>query len=341
MSSRPFRSAHMFSKAEASSFAPTQSPPFALTIDARQRVDLEMKAGQVNETVTVSAMPTLLETETSSRSQVIGTKQIEDLPLNGRSYADLVLLAPGVRQVLPREPEHDQPRGIVQRERPAQRVQQLPARRSGQQLLRHIEPGFRERKHSAFAGCRLRVPAGDQQLQRRVWPRVRRCDQRQHPPRHQQFHGRAWDYVRNTDFNAIGPFPPSSGKKPAFIRNQFGATFGGPIWKDHTFFFLDWESVRQIALSFGTVTLPTAEQRSGTFLLHSAAGTTAADSAAEPDHRQGLRQRHHSGGRPDTVCPRCPGCASAAEQRSCCEHERRVLQQLLCVSPRHDQRRQG
>jgi len=90
-----------------------------------------------------------------------------------------------------------------------------------------------------------------------------------------QFHGRAWDYDRNTVFNAIGPFPPSSGKKPAFIRNQFGATFGGPIWKDHTFFFLDWESVRQIALSFGTVTLPTAEQRSGTFLVHAAAGTTA------------------------------------------------------------------
>ena len=52
----------------------------------------------VNETVTVSSVPTALETETSSRGQVIGTQEIEDLPLNGRSYADLALLAPGVRK---------------------------------------------------------------------------------------------------------------------------------------------------------------------------------------------------------------------------------------------------
>ena len=85
-------------KGEAASFGPTQTAPFTLTTNARQRVDLELKAGSINETVTVSSAPTALETETSSRSQVIGTKQIEDLPLNGRSYADLVLLAPGVRK---------------------------------------------------------------------------------------------------------------------------------------------------------------------------------------------------------------------------------------------------
>src|SRR5437016_13444322 len=63
-----------------------------------------------------------------------------------------------------------------------------------------------------------------------------------------------------------------SGVKPAFIRNQFGGTLGGPIWRDHTFFFMDYEGIRQIALSFGTASLPTLEQRSGTFLLHPASG---------------------------------------------------------------------
>src|SRR6185437_5071792 len=72
-------------KAEAKSFAPAQTPSFTLTTDARQRVDLEMKAGSANEVVTVTSAPTALETETSSRSQVVGTKQIEELPLNGRS----------------------------------------------------------------------------------------------------------------------------------------------------------------------------------------------------------------------------------------------------------------
>src|SRR4029077_9188995 len=78
-------------KGEAASFGPTQTAPFTLTTNARQRVDLELKTGSVNETGTAGSIASALETETSSRSQVIGTKQIEELPLNGRSYADLAL----------------------------------------------------------------------------------------------------------------------------------------------------------------------------------------------------------------------------------------------------------
>ncbi len=62
--------------------------------NARQRVDVVLKAGSVSEEVTVTSAAQLLDTETSSHSTVIGTKQVEDLPLNGRSYADLVLLVP-------------------------------------------------------------------------------------------------------------------------------------------------------------------------------------------------------------------------------------------------------
>ena len=83
---------------EAAGFERAQTAPFTLTTDSRQRVDLSMKPGSVSETVTVSAAPTVLETETSSRGQVVGHEQIENLPLNGRSYADLALLAPGVRK---------------------------------------------------------------------------------------------------------------------------------------------------------------------------------------------------------------------------------------------------
>src|SRR5690242_13013699 len=74
--------------AEATGFQRSETAPFTLTIAARQRVDVTLKPGSVSETVTVSAAPTLLETETSSNSTVVGTRQVEDLPLNGRSYAD-------------------------------------------------------------------------------------------------------------------------------------------------------------------------------------------------------------------------------------------------------------
>ena len=83
---------------QATGFERVQTPPFTVTTNARQRVDVTMKPGSVNESVTVSAAPSVLETETSSRGQVVGTREIENLPLNGRSYADLTLLAPGVRK---------------------------------------------------------------------------------------------------------------------------------------------------------------------------------------------------------------------------------------------------
>src|SRR5207302_7220068 len=84
-----------------------------------------------------------------------------------------------------------------------------------------------------------------------------------------QFHGRAWIYDRNTIFNAIGPFLAPGATKPKFIQNQFGGTFGGPIWKDHTFFFVDYEGLRRIFNNAATgSTLPTAAQRSGNFFLN-------------------------------------------------------------------------
>ena len=83
---------------EASGFRGAKTDTFNLSTDSRQRVDIQVKPGEVNQVVEVGAAAQLLETETSSRSQIIGQKEVENLPLNGRSYADLVLLTPGVRK---------------------------------------------------------------------------------------------------------------------------------------------------------------------------------------------------------------------------------------------------
>ncbi len=257
---------------EAQGFEKSQTPPFRLTTDSRQRVDFSMKPGSVSETVTVSSAPTVLETETTSRGQVVGTQQIENLPLNGRSYADLALLAPGVRK------------SFLEDQSPTSREASFNV--NGQRsafnnfLLNGLDNNSYGTSNQGFANENI-PPSPDAVSEFRletdnysaeygrasgavINASIRRGTN--------QFHGRAWDYIRNTVFNGIGPFKPISGVKPAFIRNQFGGTFGGPIWRDHTFFFMDYEGVRQIALSFGTASLPTLEQRSGTFLLHPASG---------------------------------------------------------------------
>src|SRR5688572_22674535 len=71
---------------------------FIVTVNARQRVDLMLQMGDISETITVEAAASQLETDNSSRGTIIGTQQIVDLPLNGRSYAELAQLAPGVRR---------------------------------------------------------------------------------------------------------------------------------------------------------------------------------------------------------------------------------------------------
>jgi hypothetical protein len=261
--------------AEATNFDRVQTQPFTVTTDARQRVDISMKPGSVNETVTVSSAPSVLETETSSRGQVIGTQTIENLPLNGRSYADLALLAPGVRK------------SFLENQSTTSREASFNV--NGQRsafnnfLLNGLDnnsygtsnQGFENENippsPDAVSEFRLETDNYSAEYGRASGAVVNASIRRGT----NQFHGRAWDYIRNTDLNAIGPFAPSGGVKPTFIRNQFGGTFGGPIWRDHTFFFMDYEGTRQIFKSFAAATLPTPEQSSGTFLLHRLDGSTA------------------------------------------------------------------
>ena len=61
------------------------------------------------------------------------------------------------------------------------------------------------------------------------------------------FHGTVWEFNRNTALNAVGFFKPTSGVKPKLQRNQFGGVFGGPIVRNRTFFFADYEGFRQIS----------------------------------------------------------------------------------------------
>jgi hypothetical protein len=59
-----------------------------------------------------------------------------------------------------------------------------------------------------------------------------------------QLHGAAWEFLRNTNLNAVGFFKPTGGAKPVYIQNQFGGAAGGPVKKDKLFLFGDYEGLR-------------------------------------------------------------------------------------------------
>ncbi|NYF53657.1 carboxypeptidase-like regulatory domain-containing protein [Tunturiibacter gelidoferens] len=88
--------------AQASGFDVSTTQIFTVTVNARQRVDVALKIGSNSETVTVGSAAALLETDSSERGQVIGTREVENLPLNGRAYADLAA-GPGCASEYPRE----------------------------------------------------------------------------------------------------------------------------------------------------------------------------------------------------------------------------------------------
>ena len=85
-------------RAEAPGFSAAVAANVNVTVNARQRVDLTLQVGQVTEVVNVVESTPLLETDSSSKGQVINQRQIVNLPIRGRTYSSLALLVPGVRE---------------------------------------------------------------------------------------------------------------------------------------------------------------------------------------------------------------------------------------------------
>ncbi|HZS06373.1 MAG TPA: carboxypeptidase regulatory-like domain-containing protein [Blastocatellia bacterium] len=249
--------------AELQGFSTAVAEKVEVVVNARQRVDLAMQPGAVSESVVITDAAQLLETDSSVRGQVVQRQQIVNLPLNGRSYANLALLAPGVRE--------SSQNGITTAGREASFNVNGLRNTFNNFLLDGVDNNAYGTSNQSFSSQVVQA-SPDAIAEFKVQTNTYSAEfgrsggaviNASYRSGTNQFHGNLWEFHRNTVLNAVGFFKPAGGVKPPLIRNQFGLTLGGPIIKDRTFFFLDYEGFRQIQKNLVFSTLPTLAQRDG------------------------------------------------------------------------------
>jgi hypothetical protein len=232
---------------------------FEVTVNARQRVDLQLEVGATTESVTINAAAQVLETDTSSRGTVVGTQQVVNLPLNGRAYADLALLAPGVRRS-----------GIANSRDASFNVNGMRSSQNNfvvdgvaQQLLRHVKPGLLQSGRPDHPGRRPGVSPRNQQLLGRIRPRQAALSSTPPsaaaPTNSTPPSGSTCATPRSTP----ACFKPVNNQKPTLIQNQFGAAMGGALVENKMFVFGDYEGYRRVSRTITYATLPDLAMRQG------------------------------------------------------------------------------
>jgi hypothetical protein len=248
----------------APGFETSKTDRFTVTVGARQRVSLALKLGGNTQTVNVSGAASQLETDTSDRGETVGTREAVNLPLNGRSYADLSTLVPGVRESL-------------------LEVLSLPSRDASYNVnglnsmvnnfqLDGIDNNAYQSANQGYSNEAI-IPSPDAIQEFKVETDNYSAEYGRaggaiinatiHSGTN-HVHGVAYDYLRNTVLNAYGPFV-GTGVKPTLVQNQFGGTLGGPIKRDKLFFFGDYEGLRHVDHSIQTAVVPTAAEAQGIF----------------------------------------------------------------------------
>ncbi|HYM13914.1 MAG TPA: TonB-dependent receptor, partial [Bryobacterales bacterium] len=242
-----------------------------LEVNQVARIDFALQLGAVTETVEVQAAAPLLESSTSAVGQVIETKAVSDLPLNGRNFAQLAILSPGAIGV------GYGPSGTIgggtrpDDTRPGAELMVNGNREmSNNFLLDGTDDNFRRN-----ALITLRPTVEDIQ-EFKMQTNLFGAEQGRSSGAtvnvitksgSNNFHGSAYEFVRNNDLDARNFFnAKGSALQPPFHQNQFGASLGGPVIHNKIFFFSDYEGFRkQQGTNTSVNTVPTVAERQGDF----------------------------------------------------------------------------
>jgi hypothetical protein len=255
-------------KVEMQGFKTVEIPAFSLSVGERHRLDVQMQVGSESEQVVVTSEPPVLQTDQAGLGQTLEAQAVQDLPTQGRNAYSLVQLAPGANA--------GPANGVSSGNRPDDRRQASEVSANGQSdsrnnnLLDGMDNNTRNSniivvRPSIDAIQELSVltnsyPAEVGNVSGAVVNMITKAGSN-------QFHGTAYEYIRNNIFDARNYFTRAPLAKPKYIQNQFGGSLGGPIRQNKTFFFVDAEDLRIVKGQTSTVTVPTLyeEQHPGDF----------------------------------------------------------------------------
>ena len=223
-----------------------------LRLGDRTGIDVKLQLGQPSQTVEVTAEASLLQTASGEVSLNVDEQKITTLPLDGRNFIPLVTLAPGVAlpgggSLLPRI-NGSRPRTNEYMYDGISVLQPEP----GQVVFYPIIDGMAEFK--------LNINAYSPEYGRSNGGTVMVIGK----SGSNQFHGDLFEFFRNDALNARNIFA-QPGPNPKYRRNQYGATLGGPIQTNKTFFFADWQGTRLRTGLIRPSVVPTVAQRGGVF----------------------------------------------------------------------------
>ncbi len=279
-------------QAEAPTFATAVENGIVLQIGKTLRIDFSLTVGQVSQRVEVETQAPLLDTDESSVGQVIGNRQVEALPLNGRDWLTLTTLVPGV---LP-TPDNIQGGGIH-----ALNFLTRGLRRSDNVVYLNGALIIQGNGGTTFypnidAIQEFQVKSGLYDAELGIMPGAQVVAVTKSGTN--QLHGDAFEFLRNDKLDAQNFFAQ---KKTPFKRNEYGGTVGGPIYiphvwngKDKAWFFVSYQmdSIRQYAALTGVV--PSDQEKQGIFpstIIDPSTGQPFPNNTIPPNRISGISQK--------------------------------------------------
>jgi hypothetical protein len=254
-------------QASSPGFSTFSLPSISVSAGDRRRIDAKLQLGSLDQRIVVTDAPPALQTDDSTVGTTIGEQAVQNLPTNGRNFINLAQLVPGANS--------GTANSIASGSRPDDRRETSAVSVNGQSTMVNTEEIDGLDNNERIIGTIGIRPSIDAIQEFRVETNQYTAEVGRTAAAviniltksgTNSFHGSAYEFLRNDKLDARDFFA-TTGAKPEFRQNQFGGSIGGPIIRDKSFFFADFEGLRRVQGTTSTVTVPTSfeEQNPGNF----------------------------------------------------------------------------